>query len=75
MAYRSDLEAALARLDAMGADEPCPACARRARIMARLHFFVCDVFCATFIVLTIVGGAVVILLALLSMIPFSYDIH
>lgn len=40
MAYRSDLEAALARLDAMGPARPCTACLARGRRLRRIGMFV-----------------------------------
>jgi hypothetical protein len=39
MAYRSDLEAALARLDAMGPARPCPTCVARSNRARRVGMF------------------------------------
>lgn len=39
MAYRSDLEAALARLDAMQPQAPCPSCAARSKRLRRVGRF------------------------------------
>jgi hypothetical protein len=44
MAYRSDLEAALARLDAMGPQAPCLACRARRRRLRRIAMFVLGLF-------------------------------
>ena len=70
MAYRSDLEAALARLDAMQPRAPCPSCAARGRRIRRVGMFVLGaaLYAAAFVLLTFasVAGFVAIMALLIG---------
>jgi hypothetical protein len=70
MAYRSELEAALARLEAMGPPRPCPACVARRQSIRRIGMFLLGgvLYIAAFVLLAFatIAGFIAILALLLG---------
>jgi hypothetical protein len=76
MAYRSDLEAALARLDAMGPQAPCMVCRARMRRLRRVAMFVLGavLYAAAFVLLlfaSLAGFIALVALLIGTVILFS----
>lgn len=66
MPYRSDLEAAHARLDAMGGKRPCPICARRTRRRSRLYAVASAIGYLVVVALACLGAMFVVILVILA---------
>lgn len=75
MAYRSDLAAAHARLDAIDSDRPCPSCVRRAGLHRLFRSVVRELLIVMLLMAVVFGVLVLAVVATLVVFGAGFPAH